>query len=128
MQVRIVDSSPGLAATVNNWDFEKRTVTLGELLRERVRREVEAFNRDHPVVFQGLVQPEESERLLNGYRLTRDRTMDWEKQYERALKAFQTNGFLVIAGGRQIESLTEDIDLEEACEVEFVKLVPLVGG
>jgi hypothetical protein len=124
----MVDSSPGAAATVNHWDFEKRAVTLDELLRERVRREVEAFNRDRPVVFQGLVQPEESERLLNGYRLTRDRAMDWEKQYERAKKAFETNGFLVIAGGRQIESLTEEIDLEEAREVEFVKLVPLVGG
>src|SRR5215831_5207120 len=127
MQVRIIDSQPGSRPEASNWEFEFPRITLRELLHSRVAREVESYNTNRPEIFQGLVQPEESERILNGYRLKRARPLDVDQQYERALRAFQTNGFLVLAGGRQIESLDEEIYLETATEVEFLKLVPLVG-
>jgi hypothetical protein len=128
MHVRIVDSQPGSRPEAHNWEFELPKITLRELLRSRVAREVESYNTNRPEIFQGLVQPEESERILNGYRLQRERPLDAQQQYERALRAFQANAFVVLAGGRQIESLDEEIDLETAGEVEFLKLVPLVGG
>jgi len=128
MRIRIVDSRPGGQPEEFNWEFETSKITLRALLRSRVAREVEAYNTNRPEIFQGLVQPEESERILNGYRLQRPRPLDAEQQYERAVRAFQANGFVVLAGGRQIESLDEEIDLETAGEVEFMKLVPLVGG
>jgi hypothetical protein len=128
MQVRIVDSQPGSKPEARNWEFELPKITLRELLRSRVAREVQSYNTNRPEIFHGLVQPEESERILNGYRLHRARPLDADQQYERALRAFQANAFVVLAGGRQIESLDEEIDLETAGEVEFLKLVPLVGG
>jgi hypothetical protein len=128
MRVRMVDSQPGARSEAHEWEFELPRITLRALLRSRVAREVEAYNVKLPEVFHGLVQPEESERILNGYRLQRARPLDAEQQYQRAIRAFNTNGFVVLAGGRQIESLDEEIDLETATEVEFLKLVPLIGG
>jgi hypothetical protein len=129
MQVRIVDSRPGAAGASSEWDFEVPRITLRELVRQRVTREVEQFNRDRPEIFQGLVQPEESEQILNGYRVKCHylRTLDAEQQFERAIQAFDKQRFLVISSGRQVESLDEEIYLG-AGEVEFLKLVPLIGG
>jgi hypothetical protein len=129
MPVRIVDSRPGAASASREWDFQVPRITLRELIRRRVTREVEQFNRERPEIFEGLVQPEESEQILNGYRVKLHylRTLDAEQQFERAIQAFDKQCFLVISSGRQVESVDEEIDLG-AGEVEFIKLVPLIGG
>ena len=73
--------------------------------------------------------------LADGSRLERPkartrtkRRLDWEAQYEKALSAFARNGFFVLVGDRQVESLDEEITLKVDTEVSFVKLVALVGG
>jgi hypothetical protein len=129
MQVRILDSRPGAGAVAREWEFDSPRITLRELIRRRVADEVEQFNRDRPEIFEGLVQPDESEQILNGYRVKFHylRTLDAEKQFERAIQAFEKQRFLVIAAGRQVESVDEEIDLSGG-EVEFIKLAPLIGG
>jgi len=103
-------------------------VTLRELILERIRKEVDEFNREQSDVFSGLIQPTDAERVLNGYRLKSRRQLNWEHQYAKALEAFEKNGFFVIVDGRQVEDLDEVIPLRESSEVHFLKLVPLVGG
>ncbi len=56
------------------------------------------------------------------------RPLDWEVQFERACTSFERNGFLVLVDGRQVSELDERIDLLADSEIQFVKLVPLVGG
>ena len=80
------------------------------------------------LTFHGLVQPTESERLLNGYRLRLARLIDAEQQTYRALEAFQNNGFFLLVNDRQVESLDEEIWLGQGATASFVKLTPLVGG
>ena len=128
MIIRIVDSVPGGGAEAHEWETPVARLTLRALIAERVRREVAAFNLDRPEVYQGLVAPEESERVLNGYRLKRLRELDPEREVDRACRAFEGNGFVVFAGSLQIGSLEEEIDLATVSELEFIKLVPLVGG
>ena len=127
MQVRIVDSQPGAAPVAHDWEFDTARLPLREFIRQRVTREVTAFNQDRPEVFHGLVQPEESERVLNGYRVKTLAPVDPERQFARAVESFHKNGFLVIAAGRQVESLDEEIDLASG-SIEFIRLVPHVGG
>jgi hypothetical protein len=103
-------------------------VTLRELILERIRKEVDEFNHEQSDVFSGLIQPTDTERVLNGYRLKSRRQLNWEHQYAKALEAFEKNGFFVIVDGRQVEDLDEVIPLRESSEVHFLKLVPLVGG
>lgn len=104
------------------------TITVRDLIRWRVREEVARYNAEPARTFQGLVQPTDAEADLNGWRLRAPRTLDWEKQAEVALKAFSTNGFVVLVSDRQVESLDEVVDVAENDAVAFVRLVPLVGG
>jgi hypothetical protein len=128
MQIRITDTMPGRSTEFRALTITDSRITLRELLRDRVHDEVRRFNDQRLEVYHGLVQPEESERLRNGYRLKRLRELDAEREYERACSAFTSNGFVVFANGRQVHSLDEELNLEAGGEVEFVKLVPLIGG
>lgn len=49
-------------------------------------------------------------------------------QLDAACAEFARNGFVMIAGERQVDDLDEVIDLSRAAEVAFIRLVPLVGG
>ena len=62
-----------------------------------VHQEVALYNLSQPGYFQGLVQPNDAEATLNGYRLRQRRQIDWEKQADLALKAFEANGGKVLA-------------------------------
>ena len=106
--------------------FESSTATLREIIRQRVLQEVERLNRSDVAAFHGLVEPAETERILNGVR--ERRYLDWQQQFDRALAAFERNGFLVLVDDRQITGLDEKIPLTAQSSVTFLRLVPLIGG
>ncbi|MFI6155970.1 hypothetical protein ACIBCA_25180 [Kitasatospora sp. NPDC051170] len=114
----------------DGWGLEilEERLTVRELIRRRVFQEVAEFNAKAPQVFQGLVQPHDTERVLNGYALRTPRRIDPEAQTELALRAFAGNGFLVLVGDRQVTDAEEEVELGLGTEVTFLKLVPLVGG
>jgi hypothetical protein len=128
--IRIWDSTlPGERVVGIELDAPVGTaLTVGELVRARVEAEVRRYNDKMPEVFQGLVQPEESERLLNGYRMGKRKPVDADVQVRRAVESFRKNGFLILVNGRQVEDLEERVDDPAEAEIEFVKLVPLIGG
>ncbi|MFI6450395.1 hypothetical protein ACIBF6_02485 [Streptosporangium amethystogenes] len=104
------------------------SISARELVRLRVREEVARYNAAPAARFNGLVRPEDAEVELNGYRMGTKRRIDWERQADAAERAFGRNGFLLLIGERQIEDLSELIDLTVDPVVSFIKLVPLVGG
>jgi hypothetical protein len=103
-------------------------MTVRELLRARIYQEVQDYNTREPEYFRGLVEPTQAERTLNGYRLRERRQLDWQEQFQRAVEAFERNGFFVLVGNKQAERLEDDFEVKVDTEVSFVKLVPLVGG
>jgi hypothetical protein len=110
-------------------DFLSERITVRELLRERVHHEVREFNRQQSgLLFHGLVQPEDTERTLNGSRLKAHRPLDWEAQFALAVEGFATNAFFVIIDDRQAETLDETFVVCSQTTVSFIKLTPLVGG
>ena len=112
-------------------DLLSSTITARELIRRRVYEEVQEYHAAPPsAVFRGLVTPTAAEAALNATKPTHaiKRRVDWEAQYERALSAFARNGFFVLVGDRQVESLDEPLELKVDTEVSFVKLVALMGG
>jgi hypothetical protein len=115
---------------VNTFTLECLTerMTVRELIRARIYQEVRDYNQAQPEYFRGLVQPTEAEQVLNGYKLGPRREIDWEQQFQRALEAFGRNGFFVLVGDKQAESLDQEFEVKVDTEVSFVKLVPLVGG
>jgi hypothetical protein len=103
-------------------------ITVRDLIRQRVFHEVEDYNRRKPDTFRGLVQPTDSERTLNGYRLKQPRTVDANTQLAKAIDAFAGNQIIMLVDDRQVESLDEEIILGPGTRVSFLRLTPLVGG
>jgi len=103
-------------------------LTVRELIRARIYQEVQDYNLKEPEYFRGLVEPTNAEKVLNGYKLKARRKIDWQEQYQKALEAFERNGFFVLVGDRQADSLDQQFEVKVDTEVSFVKLVPLVGG
>jgi hypothetical protein len=104
------------------------TITVRELIKLRVFQEVEDYNQAMPTAFRMLVQPNEAERTLNGFKFSKPRQVSAQAQFEKAIQAFEGNGFLVLVDDRQVDTLDDEISLRPETEVSFLKLVPLVGG
>jgi len=116
--------------TMREWslDFLTERITVRELIRSRVYQEVQDYNTRQPEVFQGLIQPTDAERTLNGFRMKERRQIDWKPQYEKACEAFETGHVLILLGDHQCEALEEEIEVKAHAVVSFLKLTPLVGG
>jgi len=128
--LKLVDEEPnGTVIRELVLELASERITAREVIERRVREEVRRFNAEQgAVLFHGLVQPTESEAMLNGYRLRARRQIDPDQQCALACRAFESNGFFMLADDGQIESLDDEIVVRQDSKVSFVKLVPLVGG
>lgn len=116
--------------SLSEWDLEVLTerITVRELIRSRVYQEVQDYNRTRAGIFRGFIQPEGAEKALNGWKLKKPRELDWKKQFDRGVEAFEKNQVLILVNDRQAESLDEEIDVGPETRVTFLRLTPLVGG
>ena len=117
----------------NEWSLEflTETITVRDLIRERVYQEVQDHNVRQQSIgpYRGLVQPEGYEQALNGQRSgARPRPIDWQKQYEKAIEAFESNRILILIDDRQAESLDQTFTIGPGTGVTFLRLALLVGG
>lgn len=121
-------SNVGKTDYVITINLTSKRLTARDLIRERVRQEVEDFNNKQPELYHGLVQPTDTERTLNGFKFREKRTLDWQEQFEKAIEGFQRNAFILLVDDLQVEDLDQVIPLAPETSVTFLKLVPLVGG
>lgn len=128
----IDESTAGAITNRRTLEFPTERVTVREIIRSRIYEEVQDYNRERQTAsggyFRGLVQPSEAEVSLNGVKPKPGRDVDWKEQFEKACEAYERNGFVVLAGEKQTETLDEVVELKRVSEVTFLKLVPLVGG
>ncbi len=116
------------------WMLEvaEEKITVRELIRSRVYQEVQDYNLNASLkrgsVFQGLVQPDEAEKALNGWTLKKPRTLEWKRQFDRALEAFDKSQILVLVNDRQAGSLEEEFVVAPDTRITFLRLTLLVGG
>lgn len=106
---------------------QDEVLTARDLIRQRVLQEVALYNSKPEQFIQLLVQPAQREKELN-LRRGKSRQVDGEKQVRMALQAFEQNGFFILVDDHQVESLDEVIRIAETTSIDFIKLVPLVGG
>ena len=122
------ETSSGQKTNTFTLDCLTERMTVRELIRARIYQEVQDYNQKQPEYFRGLVEPTNAERVLNGYKLKAKRKIDWEEQFRRALDAFERNGFFVLVGDKQADTLDQQFEIKVDTEVSFVRLMPLVGG
>jgi hypothetical protein len=114
-------------------EFPSERISVRDLIRERVYQEVQDFNRKQgESIFRGLVQPTDTERILNQkrveYHMREHRQLEWKPQFEKAVDAFDRNGFFILIDDKQAESLDQEFTMTQGTRICFVKLIPLVGG
>jgi hypothetical protein len=103
--------------------------TVKDLIAARVEAEVEAYNNKLPEYFNGLIQPTNAEKTLNGFKLRdRKQKIDVEKQILIAWDAFQKNGYFILIDDQQVDDLEQEVLVSKSTEINFVKLTQLVGG
>ena len=117
----------------DSWSLEflTETITVRDLIRERVYQEVQDYNvkRNAAGPYRGLVQPEGLEKALNTpATAAKFRPIDWKKQNEKAVEAFETNRILILIDDRQAESLDQTFTIGPETTVTFLRLTLLVGG
>ncbi|CAD5250447.1 MULTISPECIES: hypothetical protein [unclassified Imperialibacter] len=129
--MKILISDELLTGVVTNQfelEISTEAITAEELIQTRVLAEVQNYNNKLPEYFSGLIEPSESEKTLNGYKLKKRQVIDPEKQVYVALDAFQKNGFFMLVDDRQIDELDQKLSLTETSKISFIKLTPLIGG
>lgn len=134
--ITIRDESTGLGHKDRTFTLEMpgESMTVRELIRERVYQEVDDYNRAMREQaaepgYYGLVQPGPDEQRLNNPRGPRRvRQLDWKAQYEVAIDAYEHNRIIVLVGDEQTTALDQTIELSPSTEVVFLRLVMLVGG
>ena len=128
----IRDETPA-GGVSDEWSLEflNDTITVRELIRERVYQEVQDHNvrKQSAVPYRGLIQPEGYGQSPSGSRSpTKPRPIDWNRQFEKALEAFEANQVLILIEDRQAESLDQTFTIGPRTTVTFLRLTLLVGG
>lgn len=109
-------------------NFKSELVTVKDIIEQRVTQEVENYNLKQSGYFNGLIEPTDAEKTLNGYKLKPKKIIDTEQQIYVALEAFMKNCYFVLVDNIQAESLEQELLLTATTTVSFVKLTPLIGG
>lgn len=129
MNITIKDeSATGKIFNNLSLNIANEATTLREIIRLRIYKEVEDYNKKEPEYFNGLVQPSNAEKTLNGYRLRIRKKIDPEEQYFIALDSFKKNGYFLLVNDQQCMDLDEIIYVNQSTTISFIKLTPLIGG
>lgn len=128
--VTIIDESlTGETVQETQLEIKDLTLSVQELIEQRIQQEVQAYNDKAEYKFQGLIQPTAQEQKLNAaVSQVKKSEVDAEKQVYVALDAFKKNGFFILVDDEQVESLEQELTLKQTSRVSFIKLTPLVGG
>jgi hypothetical protein len=109
--------------------FEVGRITARDIVRARVRLEVDRYNSDGPDwSFASLIPAAPEERELNEPRGAKRRPLDAERQVEVALEAVRKRRVIILFNGAQVNDLDAPLVVTPISEARFLELVPLVGG
>lgn len=103
-------------------------MTLAELLRARIRAEVAAYNEDPGPMFSGLVQPADSVRHTDGYRMEEPRPLDADRLITAAEEAVAAGMLSFRVGDATVSDLERSIAVDEHDEIVAVLERPVIAA
>lgn len=99
-------------------------LTVRELIAHKVRQEVEeCLSQQRSGLSGEYLAPEE---LLGSVSSARPGTVGDEVAW--AQQAFAARAYMIVVNNRRVWDLEEMLHLEPTTQVEFIKILPLVGG
>lgn len=99
--------------------------TLQQLIKERVYHEIEQRSNSKIISNSLFIQPTAMESVLNGYA---EKIIDPELEYQKAINDFQRHRYIVLVDEHQQTDLHHEFGLFENSVIQFIKMIPLVGG
>lgn len=128
VSLKIFDQINSIREPALTLELVSERITVKDLIERRIKAEVSRHNEIQPKLFQGLIQPTDTEVALNGYRFNKAKRLNWQEQVNAALKGFTAGQIYLLIDDRQVEDLDEELIMANDTEVIFLKLVPLIGG
>lgn len=122
VQDRSLDGSSRNELTL---EFLTERITVRELIRSHVFQTVSEANAGRVRHWAGLDRAALKPSPRDDGK---PRPLDWQAQFERAVRAFNTGTLVIVVDGRQMEMLEQEIELRVDSAVSFLRLTPLIGG
>ena len=134
LSIKIVDMV-GLDLTTMEMVVPSLQLTVRELINLRVYNEFTSAKLAHE---SSALRVKEIRKELGGKPESQFVWMDspgkldlessWEIEAEKACVGFQSGQYMILGAGRQLSDLDEEFILEPEGEVQFIRLIPLIGG
>lgn len=126
IRMRDVSRSGHVLGGARVGDLPER-LTIRELLRARIRGEVAAYNADPGATFAGLVQPADSIRHTDGYRMEEPRPLDPDQLITAAEEAVAADMLSFRLGAETVSDLDRELVVAEHDEVVAVLERPVIA-
>jgi hypothetical protein len=129
MSITVKMSDGSLSGSITqrfNISIPSYTTTARQLIEQRITQEVTLFKsgkkQSH---FNSVMIPTPKEMALNSHQFA---NIDVQAQCQQAIHVFSHNGFFLLVDDHQITELDTEFQVSELSTIQFIKLVPLVGG
>ena len=109
--------------------FSHRILPLRDVIAEKVRAEVARAAAERTMQLSTRYLVEEDLASIRGGALPqRQPRVRPEHEIERALDAFRQGRYVVIVDGERVDDLDTVITLQPRTTIDFLRVLPLVGG
>jgi hypothetical protein len=114
--------------------FPRPVLPLREIIALKVRAEVERAEREReakgqlPLSLRYLTDEDLAWARAGAVKPRQPAPPDAQAEVEKALAAFRQQRFFVVLNGSRVADLDELVELDPQSKLQFVRLLPLVGG
>ncbi len=108
-------------------EIENERTTVSAIIEQKVGQETACFNKN---LTQKQNQFKDTKQnALNGYQMTDKLALaDAEKETYKAYQAFESNQLILLVDDIQMRDLSTEVLISTETSIQFIKLMPLVGG
>ncbi|TAE46943.1 MAG: hypothetical protein EAZ06_05150 [Cytophagales bacterium] len=108
-------------------EINNERTTVAELIQQKIAQETACFNKN---IVQKQNQFENTKQnTLNGHSISNRMALaDEEKESYKAYQAFESNQLILLVDNIQMRELSTEILVSPDTQIQFIKLMPLVGG
>ncbi|TAE72726.1 MAG: hypothetical protein EAZ85_09055 [Bacteroidetes bacterium] len=108
-------------------EIENERTTVANIIEQKVAQETTCFNKN--LVQKQNQFKDKKQNALNGYQMADKLALaDAEKETYKAYQAFESNQLILLVDEVQMKELSTEVLVNPDTNIQFIKLMPLVGG
>lgn len=123
-----IQSTSGVIEKYIHLQLARQQMTLVDLFRQQIQVRLLAWQCQHKVNIIDY-QLDQYEKSLNTQQNSVwFKQLEIEQQIEQAIILFKKQRFIVLVDDQQIQSLEQKFVITEHSVIQFIRLIPLIGG